>query len=78
MKRYKIYFSIAALLFLGSCKKTTELDIRNPNQLDESSFWKTATDAQQGVNAIYRNFTRNGAPYSRWLPFYMDVRSEQR
>lgn len=53
-----------------------ELDIPNPNVPDESNFWQTGTDALLGVNAVYGNFYRNGAPYSRWMPFYMDVRSD--
>ncbi|RYF85762.1 MAG: RagB/SusD family nutrient uptake outer membrane protein [Chitinophagaceae bacterium] len=77
MKQFlKIVIGVAAIVSATSCKKTTELEIPNPNQQDESNFWKSATDARLGVNAIYRNFTRNGAPYSRWLPFYMDVRSD--
>lgn len=77
MKKYlKIIVSIYVIASLASCKKTTELEIANPNQQDETNFWQSASDARLGVNAIYRNFTRNGAPYSRWLPFYMDVRSD--
>lgn len=53
-----------------------DLDIENPNRIDESNFWKTSADALQGINAVYANFQKNGAPYSRWLPFYMDARSD--
>lgn len=71
-------YCLAATLALSgtACKKSLDLDIENPNRVDESNFWKTGEDALQGVNAIYGNFYRNGAPYSRWLPFYMDVRSD--
>lgn len=71
-------YCLAATLALSgvACKKSLDLDIENPNRVDESNFWKNGTDALQGVNAIYGNFYRNGAPYSRWLPFYMDVRSD--
>jgi starch-binding outer membrane protein, SusD/RagB family len=77
MKRYFKYF-IAFGIFAGvvSCKKTTELEIPNPNVPDESNFWKTGNDALLGVNAIYGNFYRNGSPGSRWTPFYFDVRSD--
>jgi tetratricopeptide (TPR) repeat protein len=78
MRKYIKYLFAGALLTstLSSCKKTLELDIPNPNVPDESNFWTTSNDAVLGVNAIYGNFYRNGAPYSRWLPFYMDVRSD--
>ena len=71
-------YCLAATLALSafSCKKSLDLDIENPNRIDESNFWKTETDAIQGINAVYGNFYRNGGPYSRWLPYYMDVRSD--
>jgi hypothetical protein len=77
MKKYHQYI-LAGLLLLSSvaCKKSMELDIPNPNEPDESNFWQTSNDALLGVNAVYGNFYRNGAPYSRWLPFYMDIRSD--
>jgi hypothetical protein len=73
-----IKYCLAATVALSviSCKKSLDLDIENPNRVDESNFWKTSTDAVQGINAVYGNFYRNGAPYSRWLPYYMDVRSD--
>src|SRR5215207_855428 len=73
---FKICLAASLVISVGACKKSLELDIANPNRVDESNFWKTSTDALQGVNAVYGNFYRNGAPYSRWLPFYMDVRSD--
>lgn len=76
MKKHITYFLAGIMLVTASCKKSTDLDIPNPNVPDESNFWKTAGDALLGVNAIYGNFYRNGAPYSRWLPFYMDIRSD--
>ncbi|MGI8583047.1 MAG: RagB/SusD family nutrient uptake outer membrane protein [Chitinophagaceae bacterium] len=73
-----IKYCVAATVALSamSCKKSLDLDIVNPNRVDESNFWKTSQDAVAGINAVYGNFYRNGAPYSRWLPFYMDVRSD--
>src|SRR5687767_2357021 len=77
MRKYFNYMIAAALLVTAlSCKKSLELDIPNPNVPDESNFWKSSNDALLGINAVYGNFYRNGAPYSRWLPFYMDVRSD--
>lgn len=75
MKKHMTYLLAGALLFTA-CKKSTNLDIPNPNVPDESNFWQTAGDALLGVNAVYGNFYRNGAPFSRWQPFYMDVRSD--
>ena len=77
MKKYiKIIFAGLVLISSVSCKKSMELDIPNPNVPDESNFWQTSNDALLGINAVYGNFYRNGAPYSRWTPFYMDVRSD--
>lgn len=73
---FKYCLAGAVALSAASCKKYTDLEIENPNRIDESNFWKTSKDAVEGTNAIYGNFYRNGAPYSRWLPFYMDVRSD--
>ncbi len=77
MKKYIqiTYFSFVLIIFF-SCKKSIELDIPNPNTPDESNFWQTSNDALLGINAAYGNFYRNGAPYSRWTPFYMDIRSD--
>jgi starch-binding outer membrane protein, SusD/RagB family len=76
----RIFFKyLPALLLVISffgCKKYTDLDIENPNRIDESNFWRNGTDALQGINAVYGNFYRNGSPGSRWTPFYMDVRSD--
>lgn len=70
----KYIFAAALAVTLGSCKKSLDLDIENPNRIDESNFWRTGADALQGINAVYGNFYRNGP--SRWLPYYMDVRSD--
>jgi starch-binding outer membrane protein, SusD/RagB family len=77
MKTFLKYcFAFVVLLSATSCKKYLDLDIENPNRIDESNFWRTSQHAVEGINAVYGNFYRNGAPYSRWLPFYMDVRSD--
>jgi hypothetical protein len=71
-------YALAGALSVGlfSCSKTTNFDIPNPNEQDESNFWQTSNDAVLGINAVYGNFYRNGAPYSRWTPFYFDIRSD--
>jgi hypothetical protein len=73
---FKYCLAATLVLSTAACKKSLDLDIENPNRVDESNFWKTGADALQGINAVYGNFYRNGAPYSRWLPYYMDVRSD--
>jgi starch-binding outer membrane protein, SusD/RagB family len=73
---FKYCLAATLILSVSACKKYTDLDIENPNRKDESNFWKTSTDALQGLNAVYGNFYRNGSPGSRWTPFYFDVRSD--
>jgi hypothetical protein len=73
---YKYCLAAVILVSASSCKKYTDLDIDNPNRVDESNFWRTGADALQGINAVYGNFYRNGSPGSRWTPFYMDIRSD--
>jgi hypothetical protein len=70
----KYFFAVLVAVSFGSCKKYLDLDIENPNRVDESNFWRTSDDALKGINAVYGNFYRNGP--SRWLPYYMDVRSD--
>ncbi|MGV3589960.1 MAG: RagB/SusD family nutrient uptake outer membrane protein [Adhaeribacter sp.] len=68
-----IYFLLAASLFISSCKQ--ELDINNPNAPTTTVFWKTATDAQQGVNAVYSTLHRDRMVLWQW--FYFTVRSDE-
>ncbi|MES2646388.1 MAG: RagB/SusD family nutrient uptake outer membrane protein [Bacteroidota bacterium] len=72
----KYVIAVALLLSVGACKKTLDLEIDNPNRIDEITFWKTPEDALMGINAVYGNFYRSGSPGSRWVPYYMDVRSD--
>ena len=71
---HKFLFTVTVSILAIACKDSLDLDIENPNRIDEPAFWKTADDALQGINAVYGNFYRNGP--SRWLPFYLDVRSD--
>lgn len=74
MKKKLSYISyIIILLASVSCNKM--LDIKNPNQPDETNFWKTPNDALLGVNAIYGNNYRNGI-YARWLAVLLNPRSD--
>ena len=55
----KIFIVAACMaLFTTACKK--DLEIANPNTPTTDNFWKTAADAQSGINAIYSTFHRVG------------------
>src|SRR6185312_14849594 len=64
---------IISLIGFCSCKK--DLTIPNPNTPTTENFWKTANDAQLGINAIYSTFHREGL--SRWLYFMTMIRSDE-
>ncbi|GHA70793.1 RagB/SusD family nutrient uptake outer membrane protein [Pontibacter akesuensis] len=68
-----LYFALAAGLTLSSCEQ--DLDIVNPNSPTTVQFWQNATDAQQGVNAIYSTLHRG--PIVLWQWFYYTVRSDE-
>src|SRR5215218_9975893 len=73
MKRIFITIAVAAVLATG-CKKS-ELEISNPNQLTTQDFWKNASDAQLGINAIYSTYHRGSL--SRWMHFLTIVRADE-
>lgn len=68
-----ILITIAAAFILTGCKK--DLSITDPNDVTAESFWKTASDAQQGVNAIYSTYHREGL--ARNLYFATMVRADE-
>ena len=72
MKKILIYAAFATLVGAG-CKK--DLTVADPNSLTTPSFWKTAADAQQGINAVYSTYHREGL--SRNLYFATMVRSDE-
>lgn len=63
------------LVTVVSCKKTL-LDQDNPNTLTVDQFWKTESDAQKGVNAIYAMFYQTGL-WNRWIYFRLDLTSDE-
>jgi hypothetical protein len=73
MKKRIILLTACIWILFSACKK--DLDISNPNQLTTPAFWKTASDAQQGVNAIYSTYHREGL--SRWLYFMTMMRADE-
>ena len=71
MKKILCYI-ILGVLFTG-CKK--QLDIQNPNAKTIDLYWKTAEDAQLGVNAIYNSLIQDGT-YMRMFPALTDSRGD--
>jgi len=72
--------SLVMLATLGASFGTalsgcSTLDLTNPNQASSDTFWKTETDALQGINATYNGLLNNGT-YGRWLGFAYDIRSD--
>jgi hypothetical protein len=68
-----IYTLLAASLLVTSCKQ--ELDIINPNNPTVEIYWNSATDAEQGVNAVYSTLHRPGLVLWQW--FYYSTRSDE-
>ena len=73
MKKLLIIILTVATGLVG-CKKS-ELNITNPNQATTQQFWKTATDAQKGVNSIYSTYHRAGI--SRWMHFLNIITADE-
>lgn len=74
MKRYFYYPALLLSFFTFSCEDA--LDVSNPNTIPTEQFWKTASDAKLGVNAVYGNFYRVGS-YKRMVYFNYDARSDE-
>lgn len=73
MKNIYKYITLLFAAAIISCNP--DLDIINPNQPTVDVFWNNATDAEQGVNAIYSTFARGG--FSRWMPILFITRSDE-
>jgi tetratricopeptide (TPR) repeat protein len=67
------YLLLLVSLAMTSCKK--DLDVVDPNAVTLQTFWKTAADAQQGVNSIYSTLHREGL--SRNLYFITMIRADE-
>ena len=70
MKKIFYLFIISALM--SAC----DVNVDNPNTLTTATYWKTETDATNGVNAIYNMFYKPGT-YSRWKWFRLDLTSDE-
>ena len=75
MKKYiiKLFLGAVFISVIPSCTK--KLEQVNPNAQTSATFWKTADDALQGVNAAYGSLLIDGA-YMRFTPALLDVRGD--
>jgi starch-binding outer membrane protein, SusD/RagB family len=71
--RKVLLYSILIAFGLSGCKK--DFQLTNDTQVTTQVFWKTASDALQGVNAVYSTCHREGL--SRWLYFMTMVRADE-
>lgn len=51
-KIYRFLFAGVLALCATGCSSSL-LDIENPNEVTNTTFWKSADDAKAGVNACY-------------------------
>lgn len=77
MKQHILHITVlvAFTLLVPSCSNDL-LDVENPNTITEDQFWKTQSDAEKGVNAIYSMFYQNGG-FNRWIYFRLDLTSDE-
>ncbi|GEP97062.1 RagB/SusD family nutrient uptake outer membrane protein [Chitinophaga cymbidii] len=76
MNKHLLYITLlASTLLAPSCNKDL-LNVENPNTITEDQFWKTESDAEKGVNAIYSMFYQNGG-FNRWIYFRLDLTSDE-
>ena len=68
-----IVFTVLGAYTLSGCEK--KLDQVNPNVPTVGSFWKTSSDAIQGVNAAYGSLLVDGT-YMRFTPAMLDIRGD--
>lgn len=66
----------AAALGLGALGCKNDVDITNPNTVTTATFWRTSTDAEQGLTAAYNTLGYLGL-YLRWSTFAYDIRSDE-
>jgi hypothetical protein len=68
-------FLVPALLLGAVLTSCTDVEVTNPNAPDSETYWASATDAIQGLNAAYNGLEQNGV-YGRWLGFPTDIRAD--
>jgi len=70
LKKILIFVLNASLIFLIGCN-VDQLELNNPNQITPETFFKTETEVQQTVNAVYANLQTDGL-YQHTLYYTMD------
>ena len=77
--KYKIYNYLAGFFSLAiittSCVNDEDLIQVDPNNNAVDSFWKTDSDALQGVNAVYGSLLTDGT-YMRSTPLLLDLKGD--
>ena len=58
-KIYRFLFAGVLALCATGCSSSL-LDIENPNEVTNTTFWKSADDAKAGVNACYSFLYKEG------------------
>jgi starch-binding outer membrane protein, SusD/RagB family len=74
MKIIKYIFLTFLVLQLSSCKESW-LELTNPNDQTSGTFWKTESDIERGVNAIYQSLYYDGT-FLRFAPCALDFRGD--
>lgn len=75
MKKIYGLLIVGALSLCTGCSSSL-LDIENPNETTIPTFWKSASDAETGVNACYSFLYKEGT-WMRWLSFRYDLASDE-
>ncbi|NUQ21055.1 MAG: RagB/SusD family nutrient uptake outer membrane protein [Gemmatimonadaceae bacterium] len=68
---------LPALVLAGAalgCR--ADVNLTNPNAPTAATFWRTSTDAQQGLTAAYQTLNYLGT-FLRWQAFSYDIRSDE-
>lgn len=74
----KIYYGLmlaGALTLCTGCSSSL-LDIDNPNEVTNETYWNKPEDATAGVNACYSFLYKEGT-WMRWLSFRYDLTSDE-
>lgn len=74
-KIYGLLFAGALALGTTGCSSSL-LDIENPNEVTNTTYWNKADDAEAGINACYSFLYKEGT-WMRWLSFRYDLTSDE-
>lgn len=74
-RRAALGAGLAAAAGLGAAGCKNDVNVTDPNALSSGNFWKTAAQAQAGLNAAYAGLLQRGVA-ERWQGFAYDMRSD--